>query len=60
MISSVLLNMFNQGASGVGYQGKGENIVQISSTAFVDDDNTHHSAGQTPGELVNDMLQDNN
>jgi hypothetical protein len=59
MISSVLLIMFNHGATGARYPGPDDDIVQISNTAFVDDVNTHHS-GDTSGELLADILQDNN
>jgi hypothetical protein len=39
--------VFNQGTTDTGYQGQGENIVQISSTTFVDDVNTHHAGCKT-------------
>jgi hypothetical protein len=57
MISSVLLSLFNQGACGARYQGQGKNTVQISSTAFVDDVNTHHTGKHTPDEIGHDMVQ---
>jgi hypothetical protein len=57
MISSVLLSMFNQIASGARYQGQGENIVQISSTAFVENMNIHHTGRHTPDKLSNNMFQ---
>jgi hypothetical protein len=57
MISSALLSLFNKGTCGARYQDQGKNTVQISSTAFVDDVNTHHTGRHTPDELGHDMVQ---
>jgi hypothetical protein len=56
MISSVLPTIFNKGASGAKYKGQDNVTVDISSTAFVDDVNTHHS-GDSPFNTLFENMQ---
>jgi hypothetical protein len=55
MISSVLLTIFSKGASGAKYKGQDNATIDISSAAFVDDVNTHHSGDSASNTLFENM-----
>jgi hypothetical protein len=50
--------MFNQRATGARWKGQGNNTVKISSTAFAEDVNTHHSVGNKSRKLDDEMQQE--
>jgi hypothetical protein len=60
ILSSVLLTMFNEDVTGARYTSQGTATVHVSSTAYVDNMNTHHNVGNTDQDLFDDMLQDYN
>ena len=61
MISSILLNLHNEDSEGAEYPSHNGQMRKVTSTAYVDDVNTHHTSesGQTE-ELIQSMSRDYN
>ena len=61
MLSSVLLRILNNESDGAVYHLNDGTTRKVSSTAYVDDVNTHHkSLPGEPEELINSMKRDFN
>jgi hypothetical protein len=61
MLSSILLKLLNAEIEGAAYPTQGNLTRKVTSTAYVDDANTHHTSksGQ-PEDLIQSMSGDYN